>query len=154
MKYDLLSRILHATMAILIIGMLILGFTMDEDLYSLHKQIGVVILSLAIIRSLRRIQKGFLPSNQAARIVQLAMYGLMFAMPISGWLMSNSFGYPVSILGLQLPFLIGVDKSFGNVLAETHGILALCLIGLICLHLCGFIYHQFIKKDKLLDRVI
>ena len=55
----------------------------------------------ALVASLPRWQR------VTARLVHLCFYALMFALPVTGWLMSSAGGFPVSFLGLfDLPDLI------------------------------------------------
>ena len=47
----------------------------------------------------------------AARSMHWAFYGFMFAMPISGWLITSSAGLPASFFGLfTLPNLVAPNE--------------------------------------------
>src|SRR5438309_4120481 len=114
-QYGIISIILHWLMAFLIIGMLCAGLIMINlpvsslkvKIYGIHKEFGLLILMLAIVRltwRLGNITPGLLglPTWEriSARLVHGALYVFMFLQPITGWFMSMSAGIPVSFFGL------------------------------------------------------
>lgn len=165
-KYALSSRILHWTMAAVIIFLLGLGIYMAEflnkespnrmEIYNLHKSLGVLVLLLVAVRIINRFIKKApaLPKNMvkiekiASHIVHAALYILMILVPLSGYLMSNSFGYPVHFFTFEMPFLIGTNFEIGKIFAETHEISAYTLLALIALHFLGALKHRFFDKPE------
>src|SRR5258708_25598049 len=115
--YGVVTIFLHWLMAVLIIGLLALGVYMVDmpdvgfnihkiKLIFLHKELGIGVLVLATVRFMWRLSNivprlSQIPQWQkiAARAVHLAFYGFMFAMQITGWLMSSAAGIPVTFLG-------------------------------------------------------
>ncbi|MEQ1790358.1 MAG: cytochrome b, partial [Rickettsiales bacterium] len=150
-SYGIIAKAFHWLMAILIIGLLIVGLIMaDMDntpdkfkLIGLHKEFGIIALLLVVLRLGWKILdiSPLLPDNfdkfakLGAKIVHFALYALMFAMPITGWLMSSAAGFQVSMFGLFLmPNIVAHDKEFGHDMNELHETLAWVLMGLIALH--------------------
>ena len=110
-RYGLLSRLLHWVMVLLILAMIGVGAYMTDldkqdplraQLYTLHKEIGVTILVLAVLRILWILasRPPVLPAALQRWEVILAkstiglLYLLMLATPIAGYLMTNTGGSP------------------------------------------------------------
>ena len=166
MKYALSSRILHWLMAVIILFLLGLGIYMTDflskeasnrmEIYNLHKSLGVVVLILVVIRLINRFVKKppALPETMAswervaAHLTHIFLYALMIVVPLSGYLMSNSFGYPVMLFGIQMPFIIATNFELGKVFAEAHEIAAFSLLGLVVLHVAGALKHRFFDKPQ------
>ncbi len=132
-------------------------------IYGLHKSFGLMVLLLVVLRlgwklmnpqpllpeSMRRIEKF------AAHAGHWALYGLMFAMPLSGWLMTSAKGYPASMFGLfVLPDLIPADRELGHDLEEVHEMIAYAIIGMVSLHAAAAFLHHFVHKDNVLRRML
>ncbi|GAA4362471.1 cytochrome b [Kangiella marina] len=164
-KYTLLMRILHWLIAVLILGMIGVGWYMaglpDEhptkyDIYAIHKSIGITLLGLVIIRLLVRFFSPIpkLPHDLAwwekllTKTVHFLLYALMLLVPISGYLMSDFAGFPVEWFGIEVPGLVDDDMDRSQGALAAHGILPYILLGLIGLHLLGSLKHRFFDKNK------
>jgi len=162
--------ILHWVMALLIIGMVAIGLYMTNipvspekfKFYGWHKEFGMVVLMLVMIRIVWRIKNilpslSFLPTWErlAAHATHWLFYIFMFALPISGWLMSSFSGFPVSFFGLfVIPTLVQPDESMSSLFRELHKWLAYGLIATFCLHVGAAFKHYFIDKDNVLQRML
>jgi cytochrome b561 len=173
-KYHIVARIIHWAMSLIIISLLCIGFYMvylldkdsvnRADIYSLHKSFGVAVLILFFVRVFVRITKKAptLPDSISRNIQKLAhfvhysLYFLMISMPLSGYLMSNSYGYPVKIFGASLPFLIGKNIELGKIFALMHMYLGFAFVAFLFLHIAGVIKHRFFdkKENDILPRMI
>jgi cytochrome b561 len=125
LRFNLLARFLHWTMAVLILAMLLIGLGMVStvspryhELLSIHRSIGVVILVLAAVRLLNRVVNPppplppDLPSWQTAlaKLSYLLLYALMFSLPLVGWAMLSAAGYPIMLYGsVHLPPILPHD---------------------------------------------
>lgn len=169
-KYPLSLRILHWVIGLMMIGMLIVGFIMADyvepplkyTLYGLHKATGLTIFGLTLLRIALRLVASTppLPSTVAwyerflAKSTYLALYGMMLAFPISGYIMSSAGGYPISWFGLiEVPLLISKNPELSHTAKEIHEAFGYILGGLILLHFAGFLKHLFIDKENLLKRM-
>lgn len=168
--YGSVTILLHWIMAILIIGLLILGLYMvplpisREKLkfYRWHKEFGMLVLMLIVLRVAWRLSNitpslASLPlwEKFAARSVHYAFYVFMFAMPISGWMMSSAAGFSVSFFGLfLLPDLVSPDENLRIALTEIHKWLGYLLIATLFLHVGASLKHHFINKDDILRRML
>jgi cytochrome b561 len=173
-KYHLSSRILHWSMALIIISLLAMGFFMTNLLdpeatnrmfiYNLHKSFGVLVLVLLLPRIFAKITKKAPPLpatmpkliQKAAHIGHLALYFLMFAMPISGYLMSNSFGYGVKLFGLQLPMIAQKNIELGQFFASCHKYLGFAFVTILLVHIGAVIKHRFfdVAANDVLKRMV
>nr|WP_255305194.1 cytochrome b [Legionella jamestowniensis] len=167
--YGLVSIFFHWLIAILMIGLIILGLYMVRlpislqklKLYGWHKEFGFLVLGLTILRLLWRwINTSpilLLPwwEKFAARAVHWIFYGFMFALPITGWLITSAAGLPASFFGLiTLPDLIAPNEELRPLFEEIHEWLAYGLIAFILLHTAAALKHHFIDKDDILRRMI
>ncbi|HBN50380.1 MULTISPECIES: cytochrome b [Thalassospira] len=160
----------HWLIAILFVTMFAIGWYMDllplglEKLawISRHKSIGVTILLLVVLRIIWRLaeqtpeglgEKAW--ERQAAKLAHFALYAVMLAMPLSGWLMSSAANFSVSVFGLfTLPDLVGPDKALYEQLRFTHWILSWVIVGLVGLHVAAAFKHHFINRDATLRRML
>lgn len=169
-RFGLVAIIFHWVIAILIIGMLALGLYMVNlpisiqklQYYRWHKEFGLLVLWLVILRLFWRISNvtpelTTLPWYEriAARLVHLAFYGFMLAMPITGWLLSSAAGLTPSFFGLfTVPTLIPPNEAQRQLFDITHEWLAYAFIATIALHIAAALKHHFIDKDNILRRMI
>jgi cytochrome b561 len=170
-SYGAVAKSLHWLMAVMIVGMLVVGLIMTGmentpdkfKLYGLHKATGIVVLILALIRLSWKFANvsPLLPANlhraekNMAKLGHAGLYLLMIATPMTGWLMSSAAGYPVSVFGLfVMPDLIAPDKAMLEMFKERHELLAFGIIGLVGLHVCAALMHHFYYKNNVLKRMI
>ena len=165
-KYALSSRTLHWLMALIIFTLLGLGIYMMEflskeapnrmEIYSLHKSLGVLALILVLLRIINRFIKPApkLPDTIAkfekiaAHLGHFGLYFLMLLVPLSGYLMSNSFGFPVHLFSIEMPTLVQRDMEMAELFAETHEIAAYSLLGLVLLHILGALKHRLFEAPE------
>lgn len=162
---------LHWAIALLIFAAFPLGVYMHElplspdklRLYSYHKWIGVSIFLLAALRLAWRAghRPPPLPDSMphweraAANAVHHLLYVLIFAVPLSGWLMSSAKGVQTVWFGvLPLPDLVAKDRELGDLLKEVHEVLNFVLLGAVLAHIGAALKHQFIERDAILARMI
>lgn len=90
----------------------------------------------------------------AAKLGHLALYALMIVMPLLGWLTLSAAGKPVPFFGLELPALVGENKELGKQLKELHETIGTVGYYLIGLHVAAALYHQHIKHDNTVARML
>ncbi|KTD15688.1 cytochrome b561 [Legionella gratiana] len=167
-QFGMVAILLHWIIALLIIGLLAMGLYMVPlpwspeklKLYGWHKEYGFLVLFLAIFRIVWRVSNEMpelaLPwlEKLAARSMHWAFYGFMFAMPITGWLITSAAGLPASFFGLfTLPNLVAPDENKRILFEWMHQWLGYGLIAAICLHTAAALKHHFINKDDILRRM-
>ena len=170
-SYTLTAKAIHWLMAILLIGLLGLGMYMADlplspdklRLYSWHKWAGVTAFLLLLIRVLWRVtnRPPALPASMpkpmqlTAHAGHFALYALMFAIPLSGWLMSSAKGIQTVYFGvLPIPDLLEKNKELGHLLGEVHESLSWLFILVLVGHIAAALKHHFIDKDDILTRML
>jgi len=168
--YGLVAIALHWLMALAVFGMFGLGLYMVELTYydswyrgslELHKSAGIMLLFAWLFRLLWRqmntVPKGLSEKpieNLAAHLAHLALYALMAALFISGYLISTADGRSIDVFGwFELPATLTGDHQ-EDVAGEIHEILAWFLMGLVGIHMLAAIKHHVINQDQTLKRMI
>ena len=170
-RWGAVSQLLHWLIVALIAIQAALGLTgrllplgvEKLALLARHKSIGITILGLAVLRLLWRWLNPSppLPSNLTpherflARFTHATLYVLLFAMPLTGWIMSSARGFPVSWFSLyQLPDLVPKSRVLYDAMVTTHSVLAVALAMTVALHIAGALKHHFVLKDDTLRRML
>jgi cytochrome b561 len=173
-RYGTISVFLHWTMALLMVGLAAVGLYMTRLpdtawdskkvwLTIYHKEFGILALVLGLMRlgwkvswPEPRLIRG-VPEWQlvAAKFVQLCFYALMFALPLSGWLMTSAAAIPVSFFGLfYLPDLVNPNDVLFHFLVKLHHALGWSLLVFLVLHAGAALHHHFVLRDATLRRMI
>jgi cytochrome b561 len=128
-----------------------------------HKSFGMTVLMLAVLRVIWRLANPppALPDHMTsierrlARATHVAFYVLLFAMPITGWLMSSAKNYSVSWFHLfTWPNLLAPNETAFAVLKTTHDYLSDVLLAVVILHVLAALKHHFWNKDDVLRRML
>jgi len=167
-QFTALMRILHWTMAAMILTMLAVGVTMVASLahyhilVSIHRPLGVAVLILAVVRFVVRRASRLPPfpptmsrlERRAASAGEYAMYGLMLALPLVGWAMLSAARYPIVLLGsVHLPFIVPESAALYATLRTAHTILAGLLFLAVLGHVGAVLFHTLIVRDGMLFRM-
>jgi cytochrome b561 len=170
-RWGPVSQLLHWLIVLMILGMGTVGLVMTEmrnspdkiQLYLLHKSFGLTVLALIALRLLWRLYAGA-PQPVAGtphwqeRIASLThggLYALVFAMPISGWLLNSAAGFPLRWFGLfNLPSIAAKNESLHELAEEAHEWLFWILIAVAVMHAAAAIYHHVFQRDATLARML
>ena len=170
-RYGLIAQGLHWIVALCVIALLIVGLLMTDmkqgpdmfKVYALHKSVGIVVLTLAVLRLIWKLTNPHphsLPTHQKwerylARLTHVFLYFAIIGMPLSGWAMSAAKNYPVSVFGLfTLPNIVPPSEEIAKLANQFHELTAYALIAAIGLHFAGAMKHHIIDKDGTLRRMI
>jgi cytochrome b561 len=169
--YGSVAQIFHWLIAALIVTQFTLAYLADDlplgahklALLARHKSFGMTVLMLAVLRLLWRLNNpppplpsGMTPLERTlARATHIAFYVLLFAMPLTGWLMSSAKNYSVSWFGVfTWPNLIAKNETAFDLLRSTHHILSYALFAIAVLHILAALKHHFWNKDTVLLRML
>lgn len=170
-QWGSISKLLHWTIVLLIIAMAWIGLTM-EDLpngpdkvatYALHKSIGITILGLVLVRIVWRLYAGApgaVPGTPRwqhllASLTHIALYGVLLAMPISGWVLNSSSGFPLQWFGLvNLPALSGRSDALHEIAEDLHEWLFWAMVTLAVVHAAAAFFHHLFMRDATLARML
>lgn len=179
--YTLTARIFHWLMALLIVVQIPVGLCMsyrgnvmlndkgevgvwDEltnTLYSSHKLIGLSILALIVLRLAYRLTRGAPPADPSvpdalkgvSHLVHWSLYLLLLLVPIGGYL-AVSYGDYLDVFNFKLPALTVKNEDMSKEIFTWHAIGAFLIIGLVTVHILAAIYHRFIRRDRVVERML
>ncbi|MBS7790066.1 cytochrome b/b6 domain-containing protein [Roseococcus sp. SDR] len=164
-RHDPLTLGLHWLIALLILG----AYATSELAQgrggpgtNLHGSLGLAVFGLSLIRILWR---GFAPHPtpvpmgawmaRAARLAHVALYATMLLAPLLGLAALWARGTEMSFLGLvALPSPMTPDRAFSRTLKGLHELASNALVLLALLHAAAAIFHQYVLRDGLLERMI
>jgi len=128
-----------------------------------HATVGLTVLAFAIARLVSRAFGDKLvvphPLSRIERIgstsSHVLLYVAMIGIPLLGWLTVSARGRLPDILGLvTLPALIAKDRDLADSLQQWHYLAAMAMLAVIGVHVCGALYHHFIKRDNVLRAML
>jgi cytochrome b561 len=179
-KYSGIAVLLHWTVAILIIANVALAWSFDSVgdeskrfVYDTHKSIGITVLGFVLMRILWRLthKPPAYPETfrswerRLSYFAHFALYFLMLALPISGWLHDAAWEaapqIPLQWFGLfevgRLSAIMNLDPATKNQvhqqMAQFHEISGYALYALVFLHISGALKHQLLDKQPELQRM-
>jgi cytochrome b561 len=167
--YGLITRLTHWIMAAGIIGLFALGLWMVTlDYYSpyyttapnIHRSIGILLLILLMLRFLWRLANPRPDDSElkpwertASRIVHWGFYPLLFALMVSGYLISTADGRPIAVFDwFTVPSLVA-RKGLEDQAGEVHEWLAYLTIAVVVLHAAASLKHHFVDHSRILSRM-
>lgn len=170
-RWSGISIALHWLVALLVLGLLLVGPLMTElpnnptkvKVYALHKSMGLAVLALVALRLLWRLYAGApapVPGTPrwqhvAATVVHWAMYALLLAIPLAGWAYNSASNFPLQWFGLfNLPPLVAPDPGMRAFWRELHGWLAFSLAVLALGHAAAALKHHYLDRDDTLRRML
>lgn len=173
-RWGALAMLFHWATALLVFAMLGLGFAMVEAvedlawkfrLYQLHKSIGFSLFLLVLLRLGWRLTQP-VPDPPAgldrherllARLTHGGLYALLLAMPVAGWISTETspLGIPTRIFGLfTLASPFGPDETLHGLFKQVHEALAFLLLATVALHVGAALKHHLVTGDDVLRRML
>ena len=168
-SYAPLAILLHWTLAILIIGMIPLGWYMmsiEDDpgsawYFNLHKSIGLIIAGLVLLRLVWRLghQPAPLPASippwqvSASKAGHGLLYAAMIAMPFFGIVGSMLSKKDFLFFGILLPRVFEPNHDLAEIFFGAHSVTTWILVGLISLHALAGLKHLVIDRDGVFQRM-
>ena len=171
-QWGWISITLHWLTAVLILGLAMVGLLMTElpnspfkmQIYAMHKSFGLTVLVLTLLRLAWRFIAGrpdqLLESGRlqtlAAKAVHGALYALLLAMPLSGWLYNSASGFALKWFGLiTLPKLFtGFNPTVKAFALASHETLFYILAAVLLIHAGAALWHHYAKHDHTLNRML
>ena len=168
--YGWVAIALHWLVALTVCGMFALGLYMVELTYydawyrgslETHKAVGILLALLLLARLAWRLvnprPRGLSTTpweNRLAHWMHWALYGLLLAIVVSGYLISTADGRAIEVFGLfQVPATLTAEHQ-EDVAGEVHEILVWSLIILSALHALAALKHHVVNRDRTLRRML
>jgi cytochrome b561 len=181
-RYTRTAIIFHWVIAVLVITNIALAWTFKiwsdypwtQSVTNTHKTIGITVLGLALMRLLWRIGHRPPPLSPAiprwqavaARTGHAALYFIILAMPLSGWIYDSAWEWaadvPIDFWGLfempRIPWIMNMPPSPAKealdvAAGKIHVALSYLLYFLLAVHLIGAFKHQWIDRVPTLERM-
>jgi cytochrome b561 len=168
-SYDAVARTLHWLTVLLVAVQFVIGWTMPDvhkdtqpvNVIAWHLGVGATLVAVMAMRVIWRSTHWPMPAelppllSVVARITHVLLYATLVAVPLLGWMNASSRGWTVRLLGIvPYPALSEPGSTFGHEMGDVHGILAWVLFALIGLHVVAALFHRFVLKDHVLQRML
>ena len=169
LRYSSTAVALHWLIAILLIGMIGVGWYMmsieDEPgsgkFFTLHKSTGLVVLALVAWRLTWRLGHPPAPlpvsvpawQERASKASHRLLYAAMIAMPLlglSGAALSKS---GIEFFGLSIPRVAAPNHDLAEAFFTAHSVVAWVLVALIALHVLAALKHLIVDRDGVFQRM-
>jgi cytochrome b561 len=133
------------------------------DLFVWHKSIGVTVLVLAVLRLAWRAVNPppAMPAGtpawerRLAAIAHWVLYILIFAVPLSGWWVSDASRVPFkAFFFLPMPDFIATNRALQETAGEVHEALTTVLLFVVIVHVAAALRHHFLLHDDVLRRML
>lgn len=170
-RYNSVSIALHWLMLLLFIavyasiefsGAFPKGSDSRSTLKALHFSFGLLVFFMVWLRLAMRLLSpppSLEPSlpywqRQAARLAHAALYALMIALPLAGWLALSAAGKPINFFGLEFSALIDENISIARPIRKLHKTVGNAAYLLIGLHAALALFHHYVRRDNTLRRML
>jgi cytochrome b561 len=169
LNYGSVAKWFHWGMAIIIVGLLAIGFYMADmesgparrQLYTLHKSVGFGVLILVVMRFAWRMVNSIPTLTQSRFLQQLGhinvwmLYGLMMTMALSGYVMTAAGGHPLNLFNsLLVPSVVAPSMPLARMAHRVHEYAAIILTVLTSLHVIAALFHHFVLRDRVLKGML
>ena len=165
-SYDRTSIVFHWLTFFLVLAMFLLALVpgVVKGSIELHKTIGLSILIVVVLRIAWRLARGARPRNAegvplllhaGAKVGHIALYALLIATPVLGWLYVDAKGIEVSFLGFELPTLNYYNRELAMQIYGLKKLVAYGLLALILVHAAAaIVYHHMLRGDGVLRSML
>lgn len=170
MGYGTVARVFHWLTVLLVFVTIPVGWIMTQEipratqnqLFVLHKGLGVTILTLVVLRLLWRAFNPAPPlpaalpplQRHASAIVHGALYAFLLIMAVSGYVRVTMGGFPIELLNaLGVPPLLPKNEAVANTAKAIHATAIVGLMALIALHVAAAAFHGLVRRDGVFSRM-
>jgi cytochrome b561 len=177
-SYDTAAKWFHwITVVLLAIALpmgVVIKYISDKDdgvhkmaFYAIHESAGLTILFVALARLAWRLTHPAPPAppgmprvlRVAATAVHHSLYALLIVQPILGFVATNAWGFPLrgktAYLGfIDFPKFMETNEALAGTLQAAHNTCGMLIVVLLVLHILGVVYHQAIRRDGTLLRMV
>ena len=168
-RYDGMAMAFHWASFLLIAFVASLGLRFDSMAradqpfwINIHALVGLLVLALALTRIGWRLSHT--PPELPAHIDALSrrlsgpthflLYGLMIVIPLIGIVAFVWHGRAFEFGVMRIDFGIKSDRTVFHPAEDVHGLLAYGLFALVGLHVLAAFWHQYLRRDGVLSRML
>ena len=170
-RYGAVAQALHWATAVLVLVSFIYGPGGSEQrVYApardfdrqLHETLGLSVLALVVIRVAWRLIDVRPDSPHvapwmgvAAKVVRVALYALLFGVPLTAITGAWLEGHPITLLaGIEIPSVLALSHDMGATIASIHTWLGDAILWVAGFHALAGIYHHLVLKDDVLESML
>jgi cytochrome b561 len=136
--------------------------TPQEGLVDWHLSLGAALMIAVVVRLLWRLRHptplttGTAPWERLiSKLTHEVLYFVLLLLPVLGWAAAGYFGYTVRLFGaIPLPALADNTMEWADQAGDLHAALTWFLLGLVGLHVAGALWHYFVRRDRVLQRML
>ncbi len=169
--YAPLLRRIHWATAVLFLAAMLIGFycglqppgtSPRRQLLEVHKSLGMTLLFLSVLRLTVRAATKVPPEPSsfgalvrfAARLNHIALYLILFAMPLTGYAFSSAGGYSLKYFWtFSWPRLFTDSPRIAHAGEVAHDTLAYVIYAAVTLHIAATVWHAWVVRDGTLARM-
>jgi cytochrome b561 len=171
-RYSYTAQTLHWVNAALMFAVLPIAWVMVNmpetnhargALFTLHKSVGLTILMLVAIRLVWRARHPAPPlagrlgrwEKRIAIVSHWMLYAVLIGMPVSGYLLDATGGYPISYFGIFSVPILSKSPTIASAATWAHVAFGQWLVyALIFLHVSATVWHVAVRRDGVLNSML
>jgi len=168
-RYGTVAQVLHWTIFVLVALQFASAWVVDAFprasderamVITLHESLGLAALTLVAIRLFWRVVNptpagdGLPWQRRVARATHAALYVLMVAVPVAGYVTALARGHDLAWFGIALPQLLGADRALSRTAMSVHEFLGWTLLAFIGVHAAAALWHHVVARDATLRRML
>ena len=161
-RYGAVAQAFHWLTVILVLAAYVLSKGDPDSLYSaaadgirrIHEALGMLVFIVVVLRLLWRLidrtpATGPIPRSMAAaaNLVQLALYALLIAIPVTAVLGTWLEGLPVTVPGFDIAPRIAQAHGLGQLIIVVHTTLGNVILWVAAVHAAAALFHHFYLRD-------
>jgi cytochrome b561 len=170
-SYGFVARVLHWIVFALFAAQMVVAWTMphihkgspQEGLVDWHLSLGAALMFFVLVRIVWRIRHPVPPAPTlskweriASRIVHELLYIMLLVIPVLGWASASFFGFKIHLFGfIPIPAIADNTVQWAHTAGDIHkAVTTYGMLGLIGLHMLAALWHYFVRKDRVLQRML
>ncbi len=170
LQYDTTAKVFHWLIVALLLVQYLIGWLMPDvhrgdtpgAPMTFHVSLGIVILALILLRFAWRLTHPVAPESSlppwqrlTSEAVHRALYALVLATTLTGWLFASFRGWSLSFFYLvPLPMLASDNAAAGKFIDGWHQAMEWTLLAFIGIHVAAAMAHVFLYRDRILQRML
>ncbi|MGL5734622.1 MAG: cytochrome b [Beijerinckiaceae bacterium] len=172
--YSGLAKFFHWITVLIVFPMFFVGMAMADraranlfdattnQMYSMHKLMGFILLWLIVARSVYKLKQGSPPpvptltvlERMASAATHHMLYVLLLVVPILGWAGVSAFPALRIFDAFSLPAILPANEALAKTILQWHGWIARLLMLVILAHIGAALMHGVLKRDGVMNRMI
>ncbi|MGE5170934.1 MAG: cytochrome b [Rudaea sp.] len=169
--YSGAAKTFHWLIAALVVAQFVISWlmpgigrnTVPGPLIDLHFSLGVLIIVVMALRFVHRLSHRLAPAmpdapaweRRWAQAIHGLFYAILLVVPFLGWASASAHHLPVRFFGLfTLPDLAPPKARWALRAGDIHTYAMWTLLGIISLHAAAALYHHFVRRDGVLQRML